>query len=105
MLERLGIAQDLKRKIKLVGSQDAPENVFQGVAKGEIEMQVGQITEIAISSGVDFVGPLPDEIQNITWLAAGITTNSKAPKAAEALIRFISSPSAAALLKVNGFRT
>jgi molybdate transport system substrate-binding protein len=105
MLERLGIAQDLKPKIKLDRSEgDVPENVFLGVAKGEIEMQIGQITEIVISPGVDLAGPLPSEIQNTTLMAAGIVTISKAPEAAKALISFISSPSAAAVLKASGFQ-
>jgi molybdate transport system substrate-binding protein len=105
MLERLGIAQDLSAKIKLLNPPGNEfENVFQGLAKGEIEMQVAQISEIVISPGVDLVGPLPGEIQNVTSLAAGIVTTTKAPEAARALINFISSPAAAVLLKANGFQ-
>jgi molybdate transport system substrate-binding protein len=105
LLERLGIAQDLKPKLVLDRSEgDAPENVFLGVAKGEIEMQIGQITEIAIAPGIDLAGPLPGEIQNTTVMAAGITTTSKAPDAAKALIGFISSASAVAVLKASGFQ-
>jgi molybdate transport system substrate-binding protein len=95
----------LRPKLNLDRSEgDVPENVFLGVAKGEVEMQIGQITEIVISPGVDFAGPLPGEIQNTTLMAAGITTTSKAPDAAKALISFISSPSAAAVLKAGGFQ-
>jgi molybdate transport system substrate-binding protein len=105
LLERLGIAQELKPKLSLDRSEgDVPENVFLGVAKGEIEMQIGQITEIIISPGVDLAGPLPGEIQNTTLMAAGIITTSKAPDAARAFIGFISSASAAAVLKASGFQ-
>jgi molybdate transport system substrate-binding protein len=105
LLERLGIAQDLKPKLYLDRSEgDAPENVFERVANGEIEMQIGQITEIVIAPGVDLAGPLPREIQNTTVMAAGIIATSKAPDAARALIGFISSPSAAAVLKASGFQ-
>jgi molybdate transport system substrate-binding protein len=105
LLERLGIAQDLKPKLVLDRSEgDAPENVFLGVARGEVEMQIGQITEIAIAPGVDFAGPLPGEIQNTTLMAAGISTTSKAPDAAKAFIGFISSPSAVAVLTASGFQ-
>jgi molybdate transport system substrate-binding protein len=103
MLEQLGIAKDLEPKIKLDRSEgDHPEDVFQAVARGEIEMQIGQITEIVIAPGVELVGPLPSEIQKITMLAAGIVASSKAPEAARGLISFISSPSAAAILKAKG---
>jgi len=105
LLERLGLAEALKPKLRLDRSEgDVPENVFLGVAKGEIEMQIGQITEIIISPGVDLAGPLPGEIQNTTLMAAGIITTSKAPAVARALIGFLSSPSAAAVLKANGFQ-
>jgi molybdate transport system substrate-binding protein len=105
LLERLGIAQELKPKLRLDRSEgDVPENVFLGVAKGDVEMQIGQITEIIISPGVDLAGPLPAEIQNTTLMAAGIIATSKAPDAAKALIGFISSQSAAAVLKASGFQ-
>jgi molybdate transport system substrate-binding protein len=105
LLERLGIAEALKPKLVLDRTEgDAPENVFQGVARGEVEMQIGQITEIAIAPGVDLAGPLPAEIQNTTLMAAGIIATSKVPDDARALIGFISSPSAAAVLKASGFQ-
>jgi molybdate transport system substrate-binding protein len=105
LLERLGIAQDLKPKLNLDRSEGGvPENVFLGVANGEIEMQIGTITEIVIAPGVDLAGPLPGEIQNTTLMAAGIATTSKAPDAAKALICFMSSPSAVAVLKASGFQ-
>jgi molybdate transport system substrate-binding protein len=105
LLKRLGIAEDLKAKLVLDRSDgEAPENVFLSVARGEVEMQIGQITEIAIAPGVELAGPLPPEIQNTTVMSAGITTSSKAPDAAKAFIGFISSPPAAAVLKANGFQ-
>jgi molybdate transport system substrate-binding protein len=104
LLERLGLAQDLKPKLRLDRSEgDVPENVFAGVANGDVEMQIGQITEIVITPGVDLAGPLPPEIQNTTLMAAGIVAASKAPDTARALIGFISSPAAAAVLKASGF--
>ena len=105
LLERLGLAQELKPKLVLDRSEgDVPENVFLGVAKGEVELQIGQITEIIIAPGVDLAGPLPQEIQNTTLMVAEIVAASKVPDDAKALIGFISSPSAAAVLKASGFQ-
>ncbi len=106
LLERLGIAQDLKPRIKLVGGGEGlPEDPFQGVERGDIELQIGQISEIVMSHGVDLVGPLPTEIQNVSWLAAGIIKTSKSPEAASALIKFMASPAAAAIVKSKGFES
>ena len=77
---------------------------FQSLVIGEIELQIGQISEIVLAPGVELVGPLPAEIQDVTMLAAAVTTTSKAPEAASALIIFLSSPSTAAILKANGFQ-
>jgi molybdate transport system substrate-binding protein len=105
MIDDLGIAKELQPKVKLDSSEgDRPEDVFQPLAKGEIEMQIGQITEIVIAPGIELVGPLPAEIQKVTMLTAGIVTTSKTPESARALVSFLSSPSAAALLKANGFQ-
>jgi molybdate transport system substrate-binding protein len=67
-------------------------------------MQIGQITEIVLAPGVELAGPLPGEIQNITMLAAGVATASKAQEAARALIGFLSNPSTVAVLKADGFQ-
>jgi molybdate transport system substrate-binding protein len=103
MLERLGIAQDLKSKIKLLSLVAEPEDVFQTVARGEIDIQIGSMSEIVISPGVDLVGPLPAELQNVTVFAAGTVATSKAPQAANAFVKFIASPAAAVVLKAKGF--
>jgi molybdate transport system substrate-binding protein len=104
LLERLGMSEDLKPKLRLDRTEgDAPENVFRTVASGEIDMQIGQITEIVIAPGVELAGPLPAEIQNTTVMAAGIVATSKAPEVANAFIHFISSSSAAGVLKATGF--
>ena len=105
LLERLGIAQDLKPKTRLDNSDgENPENVFRALAIGEIEIQIGQISEIVIAPGIDLVGPLPAEIQNVSWLAAGLLTTSKAQETATAFIRYISSAPAVAVFKANGFQ-
>jgi molybdate transport system substrate-binding protein len=105
MIDRLGIAQDLQPKTRLDRSEgDRPENVFRALANSEIEMQIGQITEIVMAPGIELVGPLPAEIQNTTVLAARVLATSNKPKSATALINFLSSPSTAAALKANGFQ-
>jgi molybdate transport system substrate-binding protein len=105
MLDELGIAKQLQPKIRLDNSNgDHPEDVFQGLVRGDVEMQIGQITEIVIAPGVELAGPLPAELQKVTMLAAGIVTTSKPPDPAKALVGFLSGPSAAALLQANGFQ-
>jgi molybdate transport system substrate-binding protein len=105
LLERLGLTAELKPKLRLDRTEgDVPENVFLAVASGDAELQIGQITEIVIAPGVELAGPLPSEIQNTTVMAAGIIASTRAPEVAGAFIRFISSASAAGVLKATGFQ-
>jgi molybdate transport system substrate-binding protein len=105
MIEQLGIAADLQPKTKLDNSPgDRPENVFGMVARGEVEMQIGQITEIVMAPGVELVGPLPGEIQNVSVLAAGIVMGCMVPDAAKAFISYVTSPAAAKVLTDGGFQ-
>ena len=52
--------------------------------------------------GIDYVGPLPADVQQITIFAAGVPSNAKKPDAARVLIRFLSSPAAAAAIRKTG---
>ena len=71
------------------------EPVGAAVARGEAEIGFQQISELLPVPGIDFVGPLPAEIQKITVFSAGIAAGAKEPDAARALIKFLASPAAA----------
>ncbi len=98
MLGELGIADEVNKKAKY--GQGGP--VAAIVASGEAELGMQQIPELINFPGVDYVGPLPGNLQFFTVLAAGIAANGKQPDAANALIRFFATPAALAAMKKNG---
>jgi molybdate transport system substrate-binding protein len=98
LMQRLGIADELKDKIKLVDGVPVAELV----AKGEIEIGMQQINVILPVAGIDYVGPLPSELQGYVVFAAGILAVSKAPDAARAMATFMAAPEAAALIRKSG---
>jgi molybdate transport system substrate-binding protein len=98
LLGRLDIAADIKQKTSVF-----PPGVYESVAKGDVEIGFGGTSEILADPSVDFVGPLPPAIQNYTVFAAGIVAGSKQQAAGKALIQFISSPAASAVMKAKGF--
>jgi molybdate transport system substrate-binding protein len=98
--ERLGIAADMKPKT--IAFKRRSER-FEAVARGDVEIGFNQISEIVAAAGVELVGPLPPSIQNYTIFTAGIVAKSNEQDASRALIRFISSPSAKAVMKTKGF--
>ena len=99
VLDRLGIAEQIKAKTILVPGAQAADVV----AKGEAELGVAQASEIVAVAGAQLVGPLPGEYASMTVFTAGIGAGSKAPEAAKALIQFLTGPSAAPVFKSKGF--
>jgi len=99
LLERLSIAENVRGKIKLGGSG----RIAELVANGEAEIAVQQIPELLPVVGVDFVGPLPIELQLYTTFSAGIGSACKEPKAAKAFVNSLTEPSAIPVFKANGF--
>jgi molybdate transport system substrate-binding protein len=60
------------------------------------------LPELMAVPGIDIVGPLPPEIQATTVFSAGISTNARNIEGANALIRFLSTPRAAAVMRAKG---
>lgn len=98
LVERLGIAEAIKSKVTIPDT----DTVSELVAKGELELGVVVITQILTTPGVDLVGPLPPDIQFYTEFVAGISGNSKAREAAQALIQFLKGPTAVPVIKSQG---
>jgi molybdate transport system substrate-binding protein len=99
LFERLGIAGELKPKLT-----QTPSGVFVGslLAKGEVEFGIQQVSELSSFPGIDFVGPLPADIQKVTIFACGMAAKSRQQAAARTLVKFITAPAAAAAYKKSG---
>jgi len=98
LFPRLGIAEELASKSKRIES----ERVGSVVARGEAEIGFQQVSELLPIPGIDYVGPIPGEVQRVTVFSAGVAVGAKAPDAAEALIEFFASPSAAPVIRKHG---
>ena len=99
LLERLGIAEEMKPKTKL----STLETLYASVATGDVEIGFNQVSEILAQPTIELAGPLPPAIQNYTQFAPGIVTGSSQPDAARAWVTFLSSPAAQTVLKAKGF--
>lgn len=99
VLEKLGIAADMKAKtiIKDGGY------VAEAVAKGEAELAVHQITEILPVKGVKLVGPLPAALQKVTVYQASAGAKTKDKESAYAFLALLLEPEIRALAVKKGF--
>jgi molybdate transport system substrate-binding protein len=97
LLERLGIAEQMKGKTVVVRGR----LVGDALVKGEADIGVQQVSELKSVPGVDVL-PMPAEIQNITVFSAGLTAAAQASEPVQALIKFLTSPAAAPVIKSKG---
>ena len=72
------------------------------IARGEAEIGFQQISELLPIAGIEYLGPLPAEIQEITVFSGGVHTSVRAPAATQALLKFLTSPAAAPVIRKKG---
>jgi molybdate transport system substrate-binding protein len=97
LLQRLGIAEEMKPKTRLTS---AP--VAELVAAGEAEIGIQQIVAILPVKGADLVGPLPSELQNIIVYAAGLSANAANAEKARAFVAFLGMPEVTRMIRAKG---
>jgi molybdate transport system substrate-binding protein len=95
---RWGVAADSDKLLK------APPGVPVGslVAKGEAELGFQQLSELIHVQGLEVLGPLPPEIQNVTVFAAGVSVMSAHPAQTADLIAYLASPETAEVKQTQG---
>lgn len=98
LFQHLGIADQVMPKSRRIEG----ERVGAVVARGEAEIAFQQVSELLPEPGIDYVGPLPPEIQKVSVFSAGVTVGARDADAAHALIRFLASPDAANAITKSG---
>lgn len=99
LLHKLGIANEVADKTVLIKGK---ELVGDAVARGDVEVGLQQISELRAVRGVDYVGPLPANLQKNSLISAAISTNSQADVSAKAFLAFLSSHESAQALMESG---
>jgi len=99
LFERLGVADQVKEKLK-----QTPTGVFVGtiIANREVEIGFQQVSELGNFPGVDYVGPLPADVQQTTVFSSGIIVGANEGEAAKALVKFLTTPEAGEAFKKRG---
>jgi molybdate transport system substrate-binding protein len=105
IVQRLGIAEQVLPKSKRIGGG---ERVASAVARGDVALGLQQVSEIAeVLQGPEgeklaYLGPLPDDLQQVNEISAGLATAAREPAIARAFIAFLRSPDAQAKLQQVG---
>jgi molybdate transport system substrate-binding protein len=99
LYQRLGIADQVMRKSRLIGGG---ERVGAVVARGEAEIGFQQLSELLPVAGLAHVTPLPPEVQKVSVFSAGVATSARDADTARAVIKFFASPEAARAISNSG---
>ena len=100
-LKQLGIDEQVKSKIHLSRGGAA---AMEALAKNEVEIGITFYSEILTEPGVEAVGELPESISPRTSLVAFVSAHAKNADASRALVKYLSSPEAAATYRKVGMQ-
>jgi molybdate transport system substrate-binding protein len=93
-LKMLGIFDQVQPKVKRI----AGATLMHLLTNGDIDVAVTFVSEVN-DPGVEIVGALPKEISTPTALVGFVSSHTKSPEAAKALLSYLSSPEAAVAYK------
>ncbi|MBL8492288.1 MAG: substrate-binding domain-containing protein [Rhodocyclaceae bacterium] len=99
LFSRLGIAEQVRSRLLR-----PPSGVQVGelVARGEADLAFQQESELIRVPGIDYLGPLPPEVQHLTVYAIGLDARSTVPEAARALAAALTAAAAAGPIRASG---
>ena len=102
LVERMGIAAEVKAKFRSVPSGGTIGTI---VASGDCEIGFQQVSELVHIPGITYIGPLPAEVQRVTTFSCGLQTGAPQPAAAKALVAFLTTANARAVMQKHGLET
>jgi hypothetical protein len=95
LFQKLGIYDQIKDKIKIITGK----TMAVAVAEGEVEIGIQQTNVIQPVAGTTYLGPLPPELIEYGQIGVAVRNVSKNEALARDLIKFMTSPEAATLLR------
>lgn len=99
LFQRMGVADRIKHKIK---QPPSGAQIGEMLARGEADLGFQQVTELLHAKGVDYLGPLPAEVQNYTVWSAGLHAGALQPDAARTFMRALAAPEAKDAIRRTG---
>ncbi|MBI2960545.1 MAG: substrate-binding domain-containing protein [Betaproteobacteria bacterium] len=98
LIERLGIAEQVKPKIRSGG----PGESVRLLSRGDVDFAVSGLPPLLGTPNIEWLGYIPAEIQFWIVFSAGLNTKAREPEAGRALLKFLTAPAAVAVFEENG---
>lgn len=98
VFEMLGIADEMKAKVK----PQKVDDVMASVAKGDAELALFLNNYLIGNPQVDYAGPYSGTLRSYVSFSAGVGAQAADPEAAKAFVKFLTAPAAAPAIKAHG---
>ena len=98
LFAKLGVQERLAQ----TGKKILSERVGAVVARGDAELGFQQVSELIYFKELDFIGTLPEEVQQTIFFSAGLVQGAQQPELARQLLRFLTSPAVADTVRATG---
>ena len=99
LIEKLGIAETLKPKLKPTASGEEVNNL---VVSGGAQYGILPLSEILAVKGAELGGMFPADVQTYITMATAVSANAKQSAPARDLIKFLMTPAATTVVKAKG---
>jgi len=99
LIERLGMAETLKSKLKPTASGDEVNSLVVG---GGAQFGILPLSEILPVKGAELGGMFPADVQSYITMATAAGSKAKQTMAARDLIKFLTAPAALPVIKAKG---
>ena len=100
LIDRLGIGDDVRPKMQVIRAGLTGELIRSGQAV----LAFQQLSELMAVPGIQVLGPLPDDCQQVTDFSAAIFTNARNPQGAQDFIDLLRSDLAARSFTARGLK-
>jgi molybdate transport system substrate-binding protein len=98
LIGRMGIASEIDARACIIPSGFTAERLVSG----EADLAVQQLSELKLVSGIEVVGPIPLYLQSPAVFSAGRWAASTRVAQSTGLLRFLTSPDVAPVLRESG---
>lgn len=101
LFKRLGIESQMQGHTIVI---EGKELVGTALARGDADFGMQQVSELKVTPGVDFLGPLPDALQKVSKFCAVSAAHTPNAQAAQQFIDYLTSAHARQLLEKSGLQ-
>lgn len=100
LFPKLGVWPQIQGKSRKILS----ERVGTVVERGDAELGFQQASELLPFQNLDYLGPIPEAVQQKVFFSAGVMADAPDPRGARRFIGYLASPAAASIIASTGLQ-